>query len=409
MIFILGRVSSYWRKVAQSIPGLLLSVIVTYRRLPSWWRDSLVSDAIGRRGIDLFICTFNLNSHLRVTMKDIQVTWVKSLTVKGYDWASLTSFLQSSPLSRLEELHFTPRGTGPKIIDVPWCLSKTLRILIVYESVPIFSCAFPKLQKLSIIYPEYRNSQNSHRQSDWRQLATIAPNLETISLLHRTTSPGISALSTTAKDIELDWTTVRSLASLSPGLMKLTAKKVRVTIEDAISCPDTRYIGWGCWTGGSHCLMEGPWNRFFTATGFGQMVQKLVICGHLDCDVWKHNHLQPFTGVRVLELEGEVGGPFVNWLSINGGGTNVVPDATEEGQSEGVQEMAVACPNLERLVIRNSDLDGEELMRIISERNNSAWVMQGKAHLLRHVEIWNCPGISAEVRRSLRFLRDQGV
>jgi len=399
--------SSYWRKVAQSIPGLLLSVIVTYSHLPAWWRDSLVSDAIGRRGIDLFIYMFNLNFHLIIAMKDIQVTWVRSLTVQGYDWASLTSFLQCGPLSRLEELHFTPVDNGHKIIDIPWCLSKTLRTLIVYESLPIFSCTFPKLQKLFIIYPEYRNPQNSHLQSDWRQLATIAPNLETLSLLHRATFPDISALSTTAKDIELDWTTVRSLALLSPVLLKLTAEKMRVTIEDGISYSYTGEDN--CWSGGSRCIMERLWNRFFITTGFGHRVQKLVICGHLFCGVWKHKFLQPFTRVRILELEGEVGRPFMNSLSINGGEENVAPDAPDGGRNDGMQEMAVACPNLERLVIRNSDLDGEELMRILSERNNSIWVVQGQARLLKHVEIWNCPRISAEVRRSLRLLRDQGV
>jgi len=125
-IFILGRVSSYWRKVAQSIYGLLLSVPVTYCRLPSWWRDSLASNTIGSRGIDLFIYMCNTNSQLNDTMKDIEVTWVRSLTVKRYDWASLTSFLECGPLSRLQKLDFAPIRSLPKIIDVPWCLRGTL-------------------------------------------------------------------------------------------------------------------------------------------------------------------------------------------------------------------------------------------------------------------------------------------
>jgi len=150
-------------------------------------------------------------------------------------------------------------------------------------------------------------------------------------------------------------------------------------------------------------------DSFFTTTGLGQMVQKLVICGELHCGVRKHNLLQPFTGVRILELEEEVGRPFMDCLSVNGDKKNMDPDAPDGGQSEGMQEMAVACPNLERLGIRNSDLNGEELMRIISERNNPAWEVKGKACLLRHVEIWNCPGISAGVRQRLRLLRDQDV
>jgi len=99
----------------------------------------------------------------------------------------------------------------------------------------------------------------------------------------------------------------------------------------------------------------------------------------------------------------------MNSFSINGGEENVEPDAPDGERSEGMQEIAVACPNLGRLVIRNSDLEGGELMRIISERNNSACVLKGKARLLRHVEIRDCPRISGEVRRSLRLLRDQKV
>ena len=159
--------------------------------------------------------------------------------------------------------------------------------------------------------------------------------------------------------------------------------------------------------GGS--LMGVLWNKFFTTTGLGQTMQHLVICGSLHCGTWHRNRLRPFTGLRILELEGNIGRSLVNSLSIEDSGGSVAPDAPDGARGEESQWMAVACPNLERLVIRNSDVDGEALMLMISERNNSAWVLKGKVRLLKHVEVWDCPLVSAETRRSLRLLRDQDV
>ena len=138
-------------------------------------------------------------------------------------------------------------------------------------------------------------------------------------------------------------------------------------------------------------------------------MQHLVIFGYPGCHTRLHYLLQPFTGLRMLELEGKIGGSLIYFLSIEGSGRNVASDASDGARSEETPEMAVACPNLERLAIQNSDLNGEALMRIISERNHSARALKGEVRLLKHIEVWNCPGVSAETRRSLRLLRDQDV
>lgn len=409
-VFILGRVSSYWRKISQSTPTLLSSVAATSGRLPPWWKKFLTSDGIKRRGIDFLIYVHYTQAHLNNIMKDINVTWVRRLTIYRHDLAAFTRFLERGPLSHVEELIFTSLDMGPNRFDVPRGLSGTLRTLIVYECTPCFNCAFPKLRKLSVTYTEYNASLGSQWSLDWRQLATSAPNLEELSLLHRSSFPHTGAISTTAKDIELDWSTIRSLASISPGLVRISAERMRVRAEDVVSYSGARDgIRTNPQSGHGSSLMEVLWTSFFTTTGLGQLVQKLVICGYPYCGTRNHNPLLPFTGLRVLELEGKAAGSLMNCLSIEGGTQNVTPDAADEAQKEGKQKITTACPNLERLVVLNSDLDGDALMRIIIERNNSVWVLKGKVRLLKHVEIWNCSGVSAEIRRGLRLLRDQDL
>ena len=405
-VFILGRVSSYWRKIAQSIPTFISFVPVTNNPLPPWWRKCLTSDMIGRRGVDFLIRGYNTNPQLRNTMNGIKVTWIRSATVKEYNWAELTYYLDRGPLSRLEEINFTPPRWSFELFPIPWCLSGTLHTLIVHECIPIFTPVFHKLRKLSIIYMEDKFARDLHLQRDWRMLATFAPNLEEFSLLHRSSFPEISGISTTAKDVELDWTTIRSLGSCSPGMVKIPAGRMRVRGETAV-CTDRADIG-----GNNHrptndsSLMEVLWNNFFTATGLGQRLKQLTIYGYR---TWNYNLLQPLTGLRILEVEGPIGSSLMNSLSVKDSGGSVASDAPDGARSEETQEMAVACPNLERLVIRNSDLDGEALLKIISERNSSVWVLNGKVRLLKHVEIWNCPRVSTKSRQDLRLLRDQEV
>ena len=408
-VFILGSVSSYWRKIAQSIPTLISLIMVTSNHLPPWWKKYLTSDMIRRRGVDFFIHFDNYYSQLGNVMNDIKATWIRSATIRGYHLPSLTRFLERGPLSRLEELNFTPSSWISEPFHVPRCLSRTLRTLIVNECTPVFNCVFHGLRKLFIIYTQDTFARGSHWQRDWRTLATFAPNLEFFSFLHPSAFLEIAALSTTAKDVELDWTTIRSLASLSPGVVKIPAKKMRVRVNTVV-CTDTTDVGWNNHrpTNGSS-LMEVVWNSFFTSTGLGQTMQQLTICRYVQCDTWDYNLLQPFTGLRILELEGKIGRWLINSLSIQDSRGSVESDAPDGAQSEETQKMAVACPNLERLVMRNSDLDGEALMRIINERNNSTWVLKGKVRLLKHVEIWNCPGVSAKTRQSLRLLRDQDI
>ena len=409
-VFILGRVSSYWRKIAQSTPALLSSVTVTNNRLPPWWKKFLTSGGINRRGIDLLIYLYNTHTQLNNTMNDIKMTWVRNLTIHGYDLAAFGRFLERGPLSRLEELNFIPLDASSERLSVPLGLSGTLQTLIVYECMPMFHGVFPKLRKLCIAYTVYKYPRDPHRRPDWGRLATFAPNLEELSVLHRSTFPEISALRTTAKDVELDWPTIRSLASLSPGLVKIPAERMRVRVEDVVLYPGKSA---GRWTN-SHSdngssLMEVLWNSFFTTTGLGQMVQKLTICGYPYSGTLSNNPLEPFTSLRILELEGNMAGTLMNSLSTGGSGKTVAPDTQDEARNEGTQEIAAACPKLERLVVLNSDLDGDALMRIINERNHSVCVLKGKVRLLKHVEIWNCPGVSAEIGRSLRLLRDQDV
>ena len=408
-VFILGSVSSYWRKIAQSIPTLISSVTVTSDHLPLWWRKSLTSDTISRRGVDFFIHFYNNNSQLDNTMKDIKVTWIRSATVQRYNWAALTRFLSRGPLSRLEELNFTPPSRSSELFHIPLCLSGTLHSLIVHECIPVFNHVFHKLRKLSIIYTVDTFFRDSHSQRDWRALATFAPNLEEFSLLHRSNSLEICAISTTAKDVELDWTTIRSLASLSPEMVKMPVETMRVRVDTLVWTDPIEMGRKGRRSSNGGSLMEVLWNKFFTTTGLGQTMQQLVICGYLHCGTYHRNLLRPFTGLRILELEGNIGGSLVNSLSIKESGGRMASDAPDGAQGEESQKMAVACPNLERLVIRNSDVDGEGLLFMIHERNNSAWVLKGKVRLLKHVEIWDCPLVSAETRRSLRLLRDQDV
>lgn len=409
-VFILGRVSSYWRKIAQSTPTLLSSVTATSHRLPLWWKKFFTSDGIDRRGIDFLLYGYGIFPPLNTIMNDIEATWIRSLTIHGHDWVVFTRFLERGRLSRVEELHFTPLDTSYDRFNVPGGLSGTLRTLILYDCIPWFNCVFPKLRKLSITYTQYKVSRNTPWHPDWRQLAVFAPNLEELSMLHRSTFPQISAMSTTAKDVELDWPTIRSLASLSPGLVKIPAERMRVRVEDVVLYSGTSDgKGTNHPSGHGRNLMEVLWNGFFTKTGLGQMVQNLAICGYPYCGTRNHNPLLPFTSLKILELEGNSAGSLMNCLSIKVGAKDVAPDTPDGARNEGTQEMATACPNLERLVVLNSDLDGDALMRIISERNNSVWVMKGKVRLLRHVEIWHCPGVSTEIRRSLRRLRDQDV
>ena len=408
-VFILGSVSSYWRKIAQSIPTLISFVTVTSNHLPPWWRKSLTSDKIGRLGVDFFIHFYNTSSHLDNTMKNMKVTWIRSATIQRYNWAALTRFLERGPLSRLEELNFTPPSGSSERFHVPLCLSGALRSLIVHECIPVFNHVFHELRKLSIIYTDDKFLRDSHWQRDWRTLATFAPNLEEFSLLHVSTSLEISALSTTAKDVELDWTTIRSLASLSPGMVKMPVERMRVRI-DTVVWTDQVDMGWnGCRSANGSSMMDMLWNKFFATTGLGQMMQELVISGYLHYGAWHCNLLRPFTGLRILELEGRIGASLVNSLLIKDSGGSVASDAPDSARGEESQEMAVACPNLERLVIRNSNMDGEALMSVIRERNNFAWALKGKVRLLKHVEIWDCPRVSTETRRSLRLLRDQDV
>ena len=400
-VFILGSVSSCWRKIVQSLPTILASVTVSNNRLPPWWRKSLTSNAIDRRGIDFFICVYNTNAQLNDTMNDVKFTWVRSLTIKRYDWGAFLPSLERGPLSRLEELNFTPSDTNSELFTVPNCLSETLRTLIVHECIPTFSYVFPMLRKLSIIYTKDEFSPDW--QPDWRTLAIDAPYLEELTILHRSAYPWISALSTTAKAIELNWSTIRSFAAISPELLKIHVERMRVRIENVV--PDSKGSSYRLSNGSS--LMEVIWNGFFTTTGLGHMVQKLTLCGYLCCDTWSHNPLQPFTGLRILEVEGWMGKSLMNSLLIKDSGTNVAPDAEKGGRSGECKDMAVACPNLERLILRDISLDGDVLMKAISERNNSIWVLNGKVRLLKHIEIWNCSGVSAETRRRLRLLREQ--
>ena len=403
-VFILGSVSCYWRKITQSIPTLISFVIVTSNHLPPWWRRSLTSDMIRRRGIDLLIHFGNPPSQLNNTMNDIKVTWIRSATIRRCDWASLRRF-ERGPLSRLEELTFTPPIGSSEPFHVPRCLSGTLHTLIVHECTPVFNCVFRKLRKLSITYTEDRFNQGSHWQRDWRTLTTLAPNLEEFSLLHRSAFLDIGSLNTTAKDVELDWITIRSLASLPPGVVKIPAERMRVRIDtdrlDVKGRKNRRNNG--------RSLIDDRWNDFFTTTGLGQMMQQLTICRYMNCDTWNYKLLQPFIGLRVLELEGKIGRSLIDHLSTEDSSGGVTSDAQDGARNKETQKIAVACPNLERLVIRNSDLDGGELMRVVSERNASEWVLKGKVRFLKHIEIWNCPGVLAETRRSLRLLRDQDM
>jgi hypothetical protein len=407
-IVVLGGVSGYWRTVAHSIPFFLCSVTLTRKRLPLWWKESLRSALIGRRGLELFICNCNINTRLSRAIDDVRVTWVRSLTIKGYNCTEWTRFLESGPLSRLEELNFAQWSTNTGF-DVPQKLSRTLRTLITYECIPAFHCVFPKLRKLSVIFSE----DNPPRRVYWPQgqgtLSTVAPNLDELCTLHGSSLPVTNDLNTMAEDIELDWSTIQTLASLSPGKMKIPAKRMRVRMPDNVPSSGTIHATWGNHQSGESSSMERTWNSFFITIGLGGIVQKLVLCGYLRCGTWGDNPLQPFTSLKALELEGPMGRLLLNSLSIKDSGKCVESDATNEGQNKEMQEVAVACPNLEQLVIRDSDLDGEALTRVISERNNSVRLLKGKACLLKHVEIWNCPGVSAEVGRGLRILRDQDV
>ena len=408
-VFILGSVSSYWRKIAQSIPTLISMVSVTGGHLPPWWRKSLTSDQIARRGVDFFIHFYNINSHVGNTMSDVKVTWIRSATVQRYNWAGLSLFLERGPLSRLEELNFTPPSAISERFHVPRCLSGTLRSLSVYECTPIFNHVFHALRRLSVIYTDDKFFRDSHWQRDWRMLATYAPNLEEFSLLHRSTSLDIGALHTTAKDIELDWTTIRSLSSLSPGMVKMPAEKMQVRVDTVVWTDrmDTGRNDCRPAIGGS--LMEVVWNGFFAATGLGQMMRHLVISSQQYSGTWHRNLLQPFTGLRILELEGGIERSLMNSLSIKDSGESVVAGAPDGVRGLESQKMAVVCPNLERLVIRNSDLDGKRLLKVICERNSSSWVLEGKVRLLKHVEVWDCPEVTIETRRRLRLLRGQDV
>ena len=408
-VFIFGSVSTYWRKIAQSTPTLISTVTVTGNHLPPWWRKSLTSDKIGGRGVDFFIHFYNTNSQLDNTMNDVKVTWIRSATVQRYSWAALTRFLERGPLSRLEELNFTPPSPSSEYFHVPRCLSGTLRSLSVHECTPIFNHVFHKLRRLSVIYTEDKFFRDSHWQRDWRTLATYAPNLEELSLLHRSTSLDISALHTTAKDVELDWTTIRSLSSLSPGMVKMPAEKMRVRVDTVVWTDQMDTERNECRPTIGSSLMEVVWNSFFATTGLGQMMQHLAISSHLYSGTWHRDLLQPFTGLRILELEGGIERSLINSLSIKDSGESMAAGAPDGARGEESHKMAVACPNLERLVIRNSDLDGERLMRVICERNSSSWVLKGKVRLLKHVEVWDCPKVTAEARRRLRLLRDQDV
>ena len=409
-VFILGSVSSYWRKIAHSIPTLISMVSVTGDHLPPWWRKSLASDTIGKRGVDFFIHFYNTNPRLvDNTMNDVKVTWIRSATVQRYSWAALTPFLKRGPLSRLEELNFTTPCTSSERFHVPQCLSGTLRSLAVHECIPIFNHVFHELRRLSIIYSDQKYFRDSHWQRDWRTLATYAPNLEEFSLLHRSNYMDIGALHTTAKDVELDWTTIRSLSSLSPGMVKMPVERMRVRV-DTVVWTDIVDMGRNdCRPTNGGSLMEAIWNSFFATTGLGQMIQHLLISSHQYCRTWDRNLLQPFTGLRTLELEGGIEKSLINSLSIKDSGEIVAAGAPDGARGEESQKIAVACPNLERLVIRNSDLDGEKLMRVICERNSSSWALKGKVRLLKHVEVWDCSGVTAETRRKLRLLRDQDV
>jgi len=235
-VITLGGVSSFWRTIAQSIPTFISFVTVTNthlplwskNHLPPWWRKSFTSNMISKRGIDFFLYFNNDNVQLSNTMDDIRVTWIRSATIKRRNRAALRRFLECGRLSRLEELNFTPPSIIPKGFRVPKCLSGTLRTLIVNECIPVLKlkCVFPELRKLSFIYA--RDSfLVSHWQRDWRTLATFAPNLEEFSLLYRDGFMDINALSTTAKNIELDWTTIRSFASLSAGMVKMPVERMR--------------------------------------------------------------------------------------------------------------------------------------------------------------------------------------
>ena len=223
---ILGSVSAYWRNITHTIPTLLCSLTPTKSRLPLWWRKSLTSDAIGRRGIDFFFYDRNTDPQLSSTIHDIKVTWIRSLTVKGCYYVEWKGLLERGPFSRLEELNVSLGDATSAHFDVPRHLSKTLRTLTTYECVPIFQCALPKLRKLSVIYTESNPFRNVYGQRDRGTLATFAPNLEELCLLNQSSFPYIYELSTTAEDIELDWITIRNLASLSPGLVKMPAKRM---------------------------------------------------------------------------------------------------------------------------------------------------------------------------------------
>jgi hypothetical protein len=371
--------------------------------LPPWWKESLVSDMIRRRGVDFFIHPYNHYAQIDNTMSDIKMTWIRSATISGYTWAPFALFVERGRLSRLEELKFTPISWSLEPFNVPQCFSGTLHTLVLHECTPVLNCVLHKLRKLSITYTEDNFTRGSHWQRDWRTLPTFAPNLKEFSLLHQTAFLDIRALSTTAKDVELDWTTIRSLAALSPEVVKIRAERMRVRV-DTVICTNPTELAWNDYPpANGSSLMEALWNSFFTTTGLGQMIQQLTIYRSMHCTAWHYNLLQPFTGLRILELEGNIGRWLINSLSVQDSGGS----GSSDTRSEETQKMAVACPNLERLVIRNSDLDGEALMGIISERNNSAWVLKGKVRLLKHVEIWNCPGVSAQTRQSLRLLRDQ--